>query len=96
MKELTNVEMQHVSGAILFTLGGSWLGSGIGKLIDMIIPDESNFSVANACVALGTLGGIAIDALGVLGTLGVVGAVGVAGVAAVGAAGLAVGALFLI
>lgn len=86
MKELTTHEMQYASGGVLFTAAGAFLGGGIGKLIDMMIPGEDHFSVANAGLSLGLLGGIAADAIGVVATLGTIGAVGVAG--AVGAAGV--------
>lgn len=89
MKELTNNEMQYASGGVLFTAAGAFLGGGIGKLIDMMIPGEDHFSVANAGLSLGLLGGIAADAIGAVATLGTIGAVGVVGVAgAVGAAGV--------
>lgn len=86
MKELTTHEMQYASGGVLFTAAGVFLGGGIGKLIDMMLPSEDHFSVANAGLSLGLLGGIAADAIGVVATLGTIGAVGVAG--AVGAAGV--------
>jgi len=69
MKELNAIEMQEVSGSGILSTAGSMVGTGIGSILDAIIPGESTL-VTDACRTIGRfIGAIAENPLGIFGVV---------------------------